>query len=182
MSLVFSLLMFITSLLSFEGLEVVEVRNSHAPYENFCRDFSKECDLEHSSSIIEDKENMLKVLNLVNERINRDLKFSLDSENYGVEEKWSLPLSGEGDCEDNALLKRKVLVEEFGFPRGSLRMATAFHKDKFYAHALLAVNTSKGVFILDQDQEKVLFWKDSPYIFEAWEIPGRKWERFAQDW
>ncbi len=184
MSLIWGI--FVLKAFAFQGLEVREIRESYLPYEEFCVAFQEECDLENSASEIqfsdENSESIFEALREVNMRVNETLLFALDSETYEREEKWSLPLSGVGDCEDNALVKRKILVEDYGLPRGALRMATGFHNEKFYSHAVLAVNTSKGVFILDQDQTEVLFWKKSPYIFESLELPGRKWARFYQEW
>jgi len=42
-----------------------------------------------------------------------------DLENWGVVERWSHPDDGYGDCEDYALLKRRMLIEA-GWPREAL--------------------------------------------------------------
>src|SRR5262245_3155919 len=47
----------------------------------------------------------------VNSRVNRSIKPETDMAQYGVEESWTLPVSGKGDCEDYALLKKKMLIE-----------------------------------------------------------------------
>ena len=39
----------------------------------------------------------------VNSRVNRAIKPETDIVQYGVEERWTLPDSGKGDCEDYAL-------------------------------------------------------------------------------
>lgn len=61
-------------------------------------------------------------------------------------------------------------------------MTTAFHREQFYAHALLLVETDQGTFVLDQDRPQVQLWHQTPYIFEARERSDGSWERFAQDW
>jgi hypothetical protein len=45
-------------------------------------------------------------------------------EHWGVIEQWDYPADGKGDCEDYALFKRKILVDE-GFPRQALTTKTS---------------------------------------------------------
>ena len=52
-----------------------------------------------------------------------------------------------GDCEDYALLKRKILLNS-GFERKDLHLACCWCENDEY-HCVLLVNTDKGWFILD---------------------------------
>ena len=47
----------------------------------------------------------------INNSVNTRIKPRTDMENYGVEEYWSYPDNGYGDCEDYALEKRRELME-----------------------------------------------------------------------
>lgn len=166
---------------AFDHLEVMEVRDANPSYEDFCQREPLECAREGSEEL-SFQAGLLNTLSNVNRMVNQSVPFILDHDQYGLEEFWSLPTNIGGDCEDNALVKRQILVEEFGLPRSSIRMVTAFHKDMFYAHALLAVVTDQGTYILDQDEEQVVESQKANYIFEAVELPGRKWARFVQEW
>jgi len=47
----------------------------------------------------------------VNNWVNETIKPLTDLEHWGVVERWSYPDDGYGDCEDYALLKRRMLIE-----------------------------------------------------------------------
>jgi hypothetical protein len=47
-----------------------------------------------------------------------------DREQFGKEDVWSLPATGRGDCEDFALMKRKLLIER-GWPSSALLLTAA---------------------------------------------------------
>jgi predicted transglutaminase-like cysteine proteinase len=162
------------------NLEIREVRQGHPSYDVFCQNWSGECSLTGPQVIEYTNEAFLQLVQ-VSREVNSDIEFALDPAQYNSEEYWNYPESGRGDCEDNALEKRRRLVKQ-GFPRAALRMTTAFHRDQYYAHALLLVETTAGTFVLDQDSEDVLLWDQAPYIYEARERVDGKWERFFQDW
>jgi len=99
----------------------------------------------------------------VNRWVNRAVIPMTDMEHWGTVEKWSLPTDGYGDCEDYALMKRKMLVDA-GWPREALLMTVVRDKDG-EGHAVLTVLTDKGDFILDNKTENVLFWTETGYSF-----------------
>lgn len=161
-------------------LEVIKVRKSHPSHQDFCQRWPGECDMT-GEEVIEWSSDLEADLQMISLEVNREVKFVLDPEQYQKEEYWNYPTSGAGDCEDNALEKRRRLVE-MGYPRAALRMTTAFHREQFYAHALLLVETSRGTFVLDQDRDVVELWHQTPYMMEARERKDGSWERFDQDW
>jgi predicted transglutaminase-like cysteine proteinase len=55
----------------------------------------------------------------INNWINETIKPLTDLQHWGVIERWSYPDDGYGDCEDYALLKRRMLIEA-GWPREAL--------------------------------------------------------------
>ena len=89
----------------------------------------------------------LAVLQQVNQHVNSTIAEVSDLEQYGREDVWTLPLSGRGDCEDFALLKRKLLAES-GWPRSTL-LVTAVQTGAGEPHAVLIVRTDKGDYALD---------------------------------
>lgn len=161
-------------------LEVSEVREDHPSYAEFCENWPGECDLK-GVEVIPYSDDLFQTLVRVSQQVNEDIEFMLDPQQYNREEFWTYPTSGRGDCEDNALEKRRRLVQ-LGLPSAALRMGTAFHRQQYYAHALLLVETTAGTFVLDQDNEEVLLWNQAPYIYEARERVNGSWERFFQDW
>lgn len=87
------------------------------------------------------------LLQQINSHVNSTVTEVSDMELYGKADVWALPRNGKGDCEDFALLKRKMLVER-GWPASSLSItvgATSYGE----AHAWLTVATDRGDYVLD---------------------------------
>src|SRR5215208_3156133 len=61
-------------------------------------------------------------LQQINNHVNSTIREVSDLEQYGREDVWTLPTSGKGDCEDFALLKRKLLIQR-GWPAAALSIA-----------------------------------------------------------
>jgi predicted transglutaminase-like cysteine proteinase len=99
----------------------------------------------------------------INKWVNENVKPMTDMDHWGVVEKWSYPDDGYGDCEDYALLKRRMLVEA-GWPREALLMTVVREKNG-NGHAVLTVKTDKGEFILDNQEERILLWSETSYRF-----------------
>jgi len=77
-----------------------------------------------------------------------------DSDHYGVTEFWTVPVDGEGDCEDYVLAKRKMLLL-LGLPSSALRITVAVN-NRFVRHAVLTVVTTQGDYVLDNAQDDIL--------------------------
>jgi len=99
----------------------------------------------------------------INKWVNGNVKPVTDQEHWGAIEKWSYPDDGYGDCEDYALLKRRMLMDA-GWPRGALLMSVVREKSG-NGHAVLTVKTDKGEFILDNQEERILLWSETSYRF-----------------
>jgi predicted transglutaminase-like cysteine proteinase len=104
-----------------------------------------------------------KELDRVNLWVNSHIKPMTDMDHWGVVERWNYPDDGYGDCEDYALLKRKMLMQA-GWPREALLMTVVrdLHGD---GHAVLTVKTDKGEYILDNQRDEILLWSDTGYRF-----------------
>ncbi len=161
-------------------LYVFKIKKERINYNDFCDRHPGECDISGVDKV-EMTDELWNLVNEVNKAVNTEIKFYLDDDQYGTEEYWNYPTSGMGDCEDNALEKRRRLVAA-GVPRGALKMGTAFHNEMYYAHALLYLETDKGTFILDQDNREILIWHQTPYILESRERVDGSWEMFEQIW
>jgi len=99
----------------------------------------------------------------INKWVNENVKPMTDMDHWGVVEKWSYPDDGYGDCEDYALLKRRMLMEA-GWPREALLMTVVREKNG-NGHAVLTVKSDKGEFVLDNQNESVLAWTETGYRF-----------------
>ena len=130
----------------------------------FCIEYKNECATRTSAPrdiVLTSKtwDDLIKVNNWVNESI----KPVTDMEHWGVVERWNIGEDGYGDCEDYALLKRKMLVQA-GWPREALLM-TVVRDKKGEGHAVLTVKTNRGEYILDNQETEVLAWNKTGYKF-----------------
>lgn len=98
----------------------------------------------------------------VNDAVNAAIEPRTDMEIWGREEFWSYP-TNVGDCEDYALEKRRRLMK-LGVPAGDLLM-TVVRQPNGDGHAVLTVRTSGGDFILDNLDDRVLPWFETPYTY-----------------
>lgn len=98
----------------------------------------------------------------INNRVNETIKPLTDLEHWGVVERWSYPDDGYGDCEDYALLKRRILIES-GWPREALLLTVVRREGE--GHAVLTVTTDKGDYVLDNINSDVLLWSNTSYRF-----------------
>jgi len=131
---------------------------------DFCQRYSGECnDAAVAPQTIELTAAALRKIEGVNALVNNKVEPVSDAEHAGAPDAWDYPTDGKGDCEDYALLKRRVLMEA-GFPRAALLLTVA--KDEHGdGHAVLMVRTDRGDFILDNLADEVKPWSKTPYRF-----------------
>lgn len=131
---------------------------------DFCQRYDGECDEARSASDeIDLTPAAFQRIQSVNAIVNDKVDPVSDTEHAGVPDAWDYPGDGKGDCEDYALLKRRMLMEA-GFPRAALLMAVVkdAHGD---GHSVLMVRTSRGDFVLDNLADEVKAWSRTPYRF-----------------
>lgn len=100
----------------------------------------------------------------INNRVNRSLRARSDLSQFGKEDYWFVPdLDGDayGDCEDYALLKRRLLIEN-GFDASALSIAIAETR-RGEVHAVLVLTTDTGDFILDNLRHDMRPWHRVKY-------------------
>lgn len=131
---------------------------------DFCRRLPAECNV-RSSRVrpVELTRSLWQTIVDVNNAVNAAIEPRTDFEMWGVEEHWSYPVDGYGDCEDYVLEKRRLLVKA-GIPIGNLAI-TVVRQPNGDGHAVLTVNTSMGDFVLDNLEPRVLAWTDTDYRF-----------------
>lgn len=115
-------------------------------------------------------------LSAVNAQINRSITYGSDRDVFGRTEYWTVAETA-GDCEDFALSKLQRLLE-LGFPRKAMRMAIARRRDGIL-HAVLAVDTTRGTYILDSSYDRIYPWDSLGYSEWRWEEPGKRTWRTA---
>lgn len=99
----------------------------------------------------------------VDKWVNAQIKPVSDMEHWGLIDEWDYPTDGKGDCEDFALFKRKILIEE-GFPRQALLM-TVVKDEHNEGHAVLTVKTTAGDYVLDNMNDDMKPWNRTGYRF-----------------
>lgn len=116
---------------------------------------------------------------LANWWVNTNIIPTGDDEHWGVADQWDYPLDGKGDCEDYALMKRRMLVDA-GFPPSALLM-TVVKDGKGEGHALLTLVTDMGDYVLDNQRADVVPWDWSGYVFIKRQSPQdpNVWEAIA---
>jgi predicted transglutaminase-like cysteine proteinase len=129
----------------------------------FCKENPTECAYAGGdagpATLTEDR---WKTILKINYTVNSSITPMTDMEIYGVEERWAYPRTV-GDCEDYALLKRKMLIDAGFSPSDTLM--TVVVQPNGDGHAVLTVRTDHGDFILDNMRNKVMLWADTEYTF-----------------
>lgn len=99
----------------------------------------------------------LRAFEAVNREVNWRVRPQSDQQAFGASDYWTLPLSsgerGVGDCEDFALQKRSML-RKAGYPMSMMSVALVDALDQ-QTHAVLLLNTDKGVLVLDNLDSRV---------------------------
>jgi len=108
-------------------LPIAKITDRPQPYKDFCNRNPIECSSDGASQIMLNEKTMSTMIR-VNSKVNQEIAFALDIDQYNQEEYWELPRSGSGDCEDIALEKRRRLAQE-GFPRAAMRIIIGNHRE-----------------------------------------------------
>jgi predicted transglutaminase-like cysteine proteinase len=116
-------------------------------------------------------------LQLINTVVNRTIGYQSDHALYGVTDYWAKPseilTKGKGDCEDFAILKMAAL-HEAGIPIDSMSIVVLRDRKRGFFHAVLAVSTTQGDFILDILNSRVRLDRTYPDYQPLYSIAGAK--------
>lgn len=135
-----------------------------AGWVDFCARYRGECDGGPWPEVEIDLDPRTRArIERINKRVNATVTPVPDAEQWGVADRWDYPEDGKGDCEDFALLKRRLLVAE-AFPKQAvlLTIVKDGHND---GHAVLTVRTKSGDFILDNLNDEMKPWDRTGYRF-----------------
>ncbi|WJH41946.1 transglutaminase-like cysteine peptidase [Aliirhizobium terrae] len=129
----------------------------------FCQRLPVECNVKsRSAPAARLDEKAWQAVRDVNRAVNARYIAKTDIEAYGREEFWTYPTVF-ADCEDYALEKRKELAA-LGFALSDL-LITVVRKPDGEGHAVLTLRTTEGDFILDNLDNEVMVWYETPYTF-----------------
>jgi predicted transglutaminase-like cysteine proteinase len=88
----------------------------------------------------------------INGAVNRAITYTKDQDVYGKRDYWAKPqetlAKAKGDCEDFAILKMAAL-KAAGVPASSMTLVVLKDQRRNLFHAVLAVSTDRGQYILD---------------------------------
>ena len=107
----------------------------------------------------------------INSKVNASVTYKTDLEQYGTPEHWVVANTF-GDCEDYALLKRKLLLEQ-GWPNDRLGLIVC-KTETGEGHCVLLVMTDKGNYILDNRYDWPVKPSQLPYKWDKIQ-KGDKW-------
>lgn len=129
---------------------------------DFCRRHAEHCRPHGTPDRMPLTAERLDQLEAVNRWVNEVISPIKDRDVYGIDEFWVLPVD-KGDCEDYALLKRKLLIAQ-GWPTGAL-LLTVVRDEHGEGHAVLTARTNFGDVILDNKIAELRFWQETHYHF-----------------
>ncbi len=132
---------------------------------DFCREHAADCRWTQADPVALTPARWAE-LQEINRKVNRAIK----AREEGVADVWRYPDDGYGDCEDYALLKRRLL-KEAGWPAGALLMATA-RLANGVGHAVLIVRTDHGEYVLDNRRNDILEWDQVGFTLLARQSAG----------
>lgn len=138
--------------------------NTPIGWVQFCATYISECATKPAKPrdiVLDDK--AWNSLVRINKWANDTIKPMTDMDHYGMIQWWRYPDDGAGACHSYALLKRRMLLQA-GWPRTALLM-TIVREANGEGHAVLTVKTDRGEFILDNLNEKILLWSETPYHY-----------------
>ena len=140
---------------SVEAVETGQDAKAPSGYLAFCARNPGECGIrrDHPSKLTFSQQ-LWEQLETVNTVVNEAVRPLDDQDHYGVAEFWTVPVDGQGDCEDYVLAKRKMLTL-LGLPVEALRITVVLNSYGV-RHAVLTVVTTGGDYVLDNAQRDIL--------------------------
>lgn len=145
------------------NMQTVGATNPPVGHYEFCKANPNECDDtggDRGPAVL--TKDIWKTILSVNYTVNTAVQPLTDMQIFGVDERWAYPRTV-GDCEDYALLKRKMLMRA-GISASDLLMTVVLQPNG-EGHAVLTVRTDRGDFVLDNMRNKVLLWSETEYKF-----------------
>lgn len=120
-----------------------------------------------------------RTVNRINRRLNREIRHVDDRDLHGQEDRWVLPTSGRGDCEDYVLAKRVALIEA-GVPAEALSIAIV-ETPWGESHAVLLIASDRGEYVLDSLSPWVSRWDRVSYRWRERQARGGAFDWVSVD-
>ncbi len=128
----------------------------------FCQRYPSECRRNPVRAVVKLTPALWAKITEINYAANVGIFPRTDEEMHGVPELWSYP-TDQGDCEDYVLFKQRALEKE-GVPASAL-LITVVKQRNGDGHAVLTIRTDQGDYVLDNLDDRVLSWDQTPYTF-----------------
>ncbi len=130
----------------------------------FCSRYKGDCEKSRDrlAEIISSDANVA-LIDRVNKQVNNSIKPLTDIDHWREIDRWDYAEDGSGDCEDYALVKRRLLLAA-GLPQAALLM-TVVRDENMEGHAVLTVRTDRGDLVLDNMSVQLRLWFRTPYRF-----------------
>ncbi len=153
----------------------------------FCQEHEAECHAgTGSAQRVTLTEQNWKALLDIDHLVNQNIAGISDEDHYHIRAKgianwWTYPDDGMGNCNDYAILKKRLLVEA-GWPSSSLLLTVVLdHHNE--GHLVLMARTDRGDLILDNLEDKILLWHQTGYTFlkRQSETDPDMWVSFSND-
>ena len=116
---------------------------------------------------------LVELLAAVNRSVNRLITYRRDKDLYGTMDYWAKPSAtldrGMGDCEDYAILKMAVLAKA-GVPARSMSVVILRDEKRQVYHAVTAVQTGNGAYILDNLEAELRRDSDLPNYMPLYSV------------
>ncbi len=154
-----------------EGSFIPSVNVSPPPSgaRQLCNQYNWACSTKTSALMSRQKE--MQIIKRVNRRVNSTTRSVTDQSQYRTSERWALPTSRGGDCEDFALLKKRDLIRA-GVDPGKLFIATVLDTQR-NSHAVLVYRSAGGDLVLDNLTNKIKPWATTRYLFLRMQNPQK---------
>ncbi|WP_420587077.1 transglutaminase-like cysteine peptidase [Ruegeria sp.] len=134
-----------------------------------CRQYSWACSTKASVAMSTQQEML--IIQRINRRVNASTRSVTDQSQYRTAERWALPTSRGGDCEDFALLKKRDLIRA-GVDPSKLLIATVLDTRR-NSHAVLVYRSAAGDLVLDNLTNKIKPWSSTRYLFLRMQNPQK---------
>ncbi len=158
-----------------EGAFITAVAASPPPSgaNQLCRQYSWACATKRSVAMSSQQE--MQIIKQINRQVNASTREVTDQYQYKTRERWALPTSMGGDCEDFALLKKRDLIKA-GIDPNKLLIATVLDTRR-NAHAVLVYRSAQGDLVLDNLTNRIKPWSATRYLFLRMQDPKqpRRW-------
>ncbi|MBW3097689.1 transglutaminase-like cysteine peptidase [Pseudohoeflea coraliihabitans] len=146
-----------------KSMVIGQITSQPIGHYEFCKVYNEECQpLGMAAAAPRVTDYGWEIVREVNEQVNLSVMPRTDLELFGREEVWTYPEIA-GDCEDYVLLKRHMLIER-GFSPSDL-LITVVRKPDGEGHAVLTLRSTEGDYILDNLNDQVSSWTETPYRY-----------------